>query len=141
MCDTVPPLAYLWAKARDKSAKPIMLWHSPGISTKYPFLTQDRSQCCWHGGSFHGTAASCSPADTEMNQARAHLCLATRTSVFEGTAALLLSFVFLDLSGNIPDFSRAEPDVSQWGRVELGFVHTWRAKPVLTDTLREGMFG
>lgn len=141
MCDTVPPLAYLWAKARDKSAKPVMLWHSPGISTKCPFLTQDRSQCCWHGGSFHGTAASCSPADTEMNQARAHLCLATRTSVFEGAAALLLSFVFLDLSGNIPDFSRAEPDVSRWGRVELGFVHTWRAKPVLTDTLREGMFG
>lgn len=49
--------------------------------------------------------------------------------MFEGTAALLLSFVFPDLSGNFPDFSRAEPDVSQRGRVELGFVHTWRAKP------------
>lgn len=74
-----------------------------------------------------GTAATCSPSDTEMNQARAHLCLATHTSVFEGTAALLLSFVFPDLSGNFPDFSRAEPDVFQRGRVELGFVHTWRA--------------
>lgn len=89
---------------------------------------------------------SCSPSDTEMNQARARLCFARHTTVFEGTAALLLSFVFPDLSGNFPDFSRAEPDVSQWGRVELGFVRTWRAKPkvwqpVLTDTLREGLFG
>lgn len=65
--------------------------------------------------------------------------------MFGGTAALLLSFVFPDLSGNFPDFNRAEPDVSQWERVELGFVHTWRAKPqglaAISYTLCEGMFG